>query len=143
MSKAPVLFVAGKSMQGADDSCRVQGLTVRTAGTGVSCVLENGSAFASNYIENIVAVQKGTDGETVFFRQWLLHRDNSARWEHIEDFLQETVRYAIRGNKNSQMAKAGEGILLYAYRAVRAGRMDPDGKTTVFMTAVISSIPVG
>ena len=85
----------------------VQGTRVNcpNCGTGVSCVLENGSAFASNYIENIVAVQKGTDGETVFFRQWLLHRDNSARWEHIEDFLQETVRYAIRGNKTAKWTR--------------------------------------
>ena len=88
----------------------VQGTRVNcpNCGTGVSCVLENGSAFASNYIENIVAVQKGTDGETVFFRQWLLHRDNSARWEHIEDFLQETVRYAIRGNKAAKWQKQGK-----------------------------------
>lgn len=74
----------------------------------VICVLEDGCAFAANYIENIVAVQKGTDGETVFFRQWLLHRDNSARWEHIEDFLQETVRYAIRGNKTAKWQKQGK-----------------------------------
>lgn len=88
----------------------VQGTRVNcpNCGTGVSCVLENGSAFASNYIENIVAVQKGTDGETVFFQQWLLHRDNSARWEHIEDFLQETVRYAIRGNKTAKWQKQGK-----------------------------------
>jgi len=77
-------------------------------GARVSCVLENGSAFASNYIENIVVAQKGTDGETVFFRQWLLHRDNLARWEHIEDFLQETVRYAIRGNKTAKWQKQGK-----------------------------------
>ena len=88
----------------------VQGARVNcpNCGTRVSCVLENGSAFALNYIENIVAVQKGTDGETVFFRQWLLHRDNSARWEHIEDFLQETVRYAIRGNKTAKWQKQGK-----------------------------------
>ena len=88
----------------------VQGTRVNcpNCGTGVSCVLENGSVFASNYIENIVAVQKGTDGKTVFFRQWLLHRDNSARWEHIEDFLQETVRYAIRGNKTAKWQKQGK-----------------------------------
>ena len=88
----------------------VQGTRVNcpNCGTGVSCVLENGSAFAANYIENIVAVQKGTDGKTVFFRQWLLHRDNSARWEHIEDFLQETVRYAIRGNKTAKWQKQGK-----------------------------------
>lgn len=88
----------------------VQGTRVNcpNCGTGVSCVLENGSVFASNYIENIVAVQKGTDGKTVFFRQWLLHRDNSARWEHIEDFLQETVRYAIRRNKTAKWQKQGK-----------------------------------
>ena len=44
----------------------------------------------------------------MFFRQWLLHRDNSARWEHIEDFLQETVRYAIRGNKTAKWQKQGK-----------------------------------
>lgn len=88
----------------------VQGTRVScpSCGARVSCVLEDGCAFAANYIENIVAVQKGTDGETVFFRQWLLHRDNSARWEHIEDFLQETVRYAIRGNKTAKWQKQGK-----------------------------------
>lgn len=82
--------------------------TCPNCGARVICVLEDGCAFAANYIENIVAVQKGTDGETVFFRQWLLHRDNSARWEHIEDFLQETVRYAIRGNKTAKRQKQGK-----------------------------------
>lgn len=82
--------------------------TCPNCGARVSCVLEDGCAFAANYIENIVAVQKGTDGETVFFRQWLLHRDNSARWEHIEDFLQETVRYAIRGDKTAKWQKQGK-----------------------------------
>lgn len=82
--------------------------TCPNCGARVICVLEDGCAFAANYIENIVAVQKGTDGETAFFRQWLLHRDNSARWEHIEDFLQETVRYAIRGNKTAKWQKQGK-----------------------------------
>lgn len=82
--------------------------TCPNCGARVICVLEDGCAFAANYIENIVAVQKGTDGETVFFRQWLLHRDNSARWGHIEDFLQETVRYAIRGNKTAKWQKQGK-----------------------------------
>lgn len=82
--------------------------TCPNCGARVICVLDDGCAFAANYIENIVAVQKGTDGETVFFRQWLLHRDNSARWEHIEDFLQETVRYAIRGNKTAKWQKQGK-----------------------------------
>lgn len=101
--------VCGRKVH-ARDRRFVQGTRVNcpSCGTRVSCVLENGSVFASNYIENIVAVQKGTDGETVFFRQWLLHRDNSARWEHIEDFLQETVRYAIRRNKTAKWQKQGK-----------------------------------
>ena len=82
--------------------------TCPNCGTRVPCVLEDGCAFAANYIENIVAVQKGTDGKTVFFRQWLLRRDHTARWEHIEDFLQETVRYAIRGNKTAKWQKQGK-----------------------------------
>lgn len=82
--------------------------TCPNCGARVSCVLEDGCAFAANYIENIVAVQKGTDGKTVFFRQWLLRRDHTARWEHIEDFLQETVRYAIRGNKTAKWQKQGK-----------------------------------
>lgn len=116
----------------------VQGTRVNcpNCGTRVSCVLENGSAFASNYIENIVAVQKGTDGETVFFRQWLLHRDNSARWEHIEDFLdmpsEETKQPSgkNRGRNPTICVQSGTNWT-----------NGPDGKTTVFMTAVISSIP--
>lgn len=94
----------------ARDRRFVQGARVNcpNCGTSVSCVLENSTVFAANYIENIVAVQKGTDGETVFFRQWLLHRDNSARWEHMEDFLQETVRYAIRGTRTAKWQKQGK-----------------------------------
>lgn len=82
--------------------------TCPNCGARVPCVLEDGCAFAANYIENIVAVQKGTDGKTVFFRQWLLRRDHTARWEHIEDFLQETVRYAIRGAKTAKWQKQGK-----------------------------------
>lgn len=82
--------------------------TCPNCGARVSCVLEDGCAFAANYIENIVAVQKGTDGKTVFFRQWLLCRDHTARWEHIEDFLHETVRYAIRGAKTAKWQKQGK-----------------------------------
>lgn len=101
--------VCGRKVH-ARDRRFVQGTRVNcpNCGTGVSCVLENGSVFASNYIENIVAVQKGTDGKTVFFRQWLLRRDHTARWEHIEDFLQETVRYAIRRNKTAKWQKQGK-----------------------------------
>lgn len=74
-------------------------------GRTVICALEGGEAFRANFVENIIAVQKGTDGETVFFRQWLLKRDPSARWERIEDFLKETARYAVRGRKTAKWQK--------------------------------------
>ena len=77
-------------------------------GKMVRCVLDGSSVFDANYIENIVAVQKGTDGETVFFRQWLLHRDPTAQWENIEEYLHETVRYAIRGKKTAKWQKEGK-----------------------------------
>lgn len=85
----------------------VQGYIISCPDCGkmVRCVLDGSSVFDANYIENIVAVQKGTDGETVFFRQWLLHRDQTAQWEHIEEFLHETVRYAIRGKKTAKWQK--------------------------------------
>jgi hypothetical protein len=60
-------------------------------------------------VENVVAVQKGADGETVFFRQWLLRRDPSAHWERIEVFLKETARYAVRGRKTAKWQRESKG----------------------------------
>lgn len=71
-------------------------------GQEVICVLEGSSAFRADFVENVVAVQKGADGETVFFRQWLIQRDPSAHWERIEVFLKETARYAVRGRKTAK-----------------------------------------
>ncbi|MGM9915793.1 PcfJ domain-containing protein [Anaerotignum sp.] len=88
----------------------LQGMRVNCpdCGAEVFCTLEGSSIFQADYVENIVAVQKGSDGKTVFFRQWLLHRDPTAQWERIEDFLHETVRYAIRGKKTAKWQKEGK-----------------------------------
>lgn len=85
----------------------IQGTRVRCPNCGqeVICVLERGTAFRAQFVENIIAVQKGTDGETVFFRQWLLKRDPAARWERVEDLLKETARYAVRGRKTAKWQK--------------------------------------
>lgn len=85
----------------------VQGTRVRCphCGTVVDCVLEGSSVFRAENVENIVAMQKGTDGETVFFRQWRLLRDPTAIWGRPEDFLKETVRYAVRGKKTAKWQK--------------------------------------
>lgn len=68
-------------------------------GTSVMCVLAAGDRFRNHYVQNIVAMQKGTDGKTVFFRQWHVLRDPEARYENVSKWLQEIGRYAIRGNK--------------------------------------------
>ena len=77
-------------------------------GAEVWCALEGSNIFSAEYVENIIAVQKGTDGETVFFRQWMLHRDPTAQWENIEAFLKETARYAVRGRKTAKWQKEGK-----------------------------------
>lgn len=71
-------------------------------GQTVTCVLKGGRNFRADFVENVIAAQKGTDRETVFFRQWLIKRDPAARWEQIEDFLKETARYAVRGRKTAK-----------------------------------------
>ena len=99
-------FQCGRQVR-ASSKRFAQGMMVNCpeCGAEVFCVLENSSAFNASFVENIVAVQKGTDGETVFFRQWMLRRDPTARWERIEDFLQENVRYAVRGRKTAKWQK--------------------------------------
>lgn len=80
-------------------------VTCPNCGRQVVCALEGSEAYRANYVDNIVIAQKGTDGETVFFRQFQLRRDPSARWENIGDFLRETVRYAIRKDKTAKWQK--------------------------------------
>lgn len=77
-------------------------------GRAVLCTLEGGAAYRSDFVGNIVTVQKGTNGETVFFRQWQLQRDPSAQWESIEPYLKETVRYAIRGRHTAKWQREGK-----------------------------------
>ena len=99
-------YACGQEVR-AHDRRFTQGAMVRcpSCGEKVACVLEGSDAFRANFVENIVAVQKGTDGETVFFRQWILKRDPSARWDRIEYFLKETARYAVRGRKTAKWQK--------------------------------------
>lgn len=86
-------------------------------GVSVRCVLEGGAAYKAERVDNIIAAQKGLDGETVFFRQWALERDPTAQWEDIAPFLKETVRYAVRGRKTAKWQK--EAKEQYHYTATK------------------------
>lgn len=72
--------------------------TCPNCGERVLAYLEGTGRFKADYVQDIATIQKGTDGRTVFIRQWHLCRDATAQWEHIEDHLDEVARYAIRDN---------------------------------------------
>ena len=46
-------------------------------GQTVICALDGGESYRANYVDNVVMAQKGSDGETVFFRQWQIQRDTT------------------------------------------------------------------
>ena len=68
-------------------------------GEVVTCYLNTSDRFKVDYVQNIATIQKGTDGETLFIRQWHLKRDHTGQWKDVTSFLQEICRYAIRGDK--------------------------------------------
>lgn len=68
-------------------------------GAKVMAILNGGSSFKADYVDDIITIQRGTDGATVFLRQWHIVRDNTAKWENIPAQLDEIARYAVRGNK--------------------------------------------
>ena len=74
-------------------------------GSRVQCVLEDGSAYKAERVQNIIVPQRGTDGETIFFRQFTIMRDMTAQWNNLERFLKETARYAVRGDKTAKWVK--------------------------------------
>ena len=69
-------------------------------GTSCLCVLEDSSAWLADNVKNVAAMQRGSDG-TVWFRQWHVRRDNDARYENLESYLDEAGRYAVRGEKSA------------------------------------------
>lgn len=74
-------------------------------GSVVTSYLNTSDRFKVAFVENIATIQKGTDGKTLFIRQWHLVRDTNAKWENIPEFLKEICRYAIRGNRVAKWQK--------------------------------------
>lgn len=73
-------------------------VTCPNCGRRVYALLESSDRFRVDYVENIATIQLGTDGKTVFVRQWHLNRDFTAQWNDIPGQLEEIARYAVRGN---------------------------------------------
>ena len=73
-------------------------VTCPNCGERVYALLEGSDRFRVDYVNDILTIQKGTDGKTIFVRQWHLLRDETARWRDIPAQLEEIARYAVRGN---------------------------------------------
>lgn len=92
-------------------------VTCPNCGRSVRAILEGGASFGPDYVEDIATIQKGTDGKTLFVRQWHLVRDHSAQWEDIPGYLEEIARYAVRGNKAAKWQhEAKEACFMRSYR---------------------------
>ena len=79
-----------------------QGARVRCPNCGglVQCVKEDSRNFLAENVENVVIAQKGTDGETVFFRQWRVLRDPSGEWNDLKKWLKDEVEFSERTAQN-------------------------------------------
>lgn len=99
-------FICGREVRATRQRFR-QGEVVYCpdCGATVTCYLDTSDRFKVDYVENIASIQKGTDGKTLFIRQWHLRRDATARWDNIPGQLQEVCRYAIRGNRVAKWQK--------------------------------------
>lgn len=74
--------------------------TCPSCGEQCKCVLENSSAWSADNVKNVATMQRGKDG-TVWFRQWHVRRDNTARYADLNKYLVEIGRYAVRGEKSA------------------------------------------
>ena len=72
-------------------------ITCPSCGERVVAYLRGSDRYKAAYVQDIIAMQKGLDGVTLFLRQWHLCRDQTAVWGNIAAHLEEVARYAIRG----------------------------------------------
>ncbi len=69
-------------------------------GTEVRCVLENSNVWRADYVNNVIVMQKDNKGK-VWFRQFHILRDNEAKYENLERYIDEIARYVIVSHKTA------------------------------------------
>lgn len=106
---------------------RHQGVTTcPNCGRSVVAYLNTGDSFKLDYVEDVAAIQRGRDGQTVFIRQWHLCRNAAADWSDIPAQLEEVARYAIRGSRVAKWQLEGKTcwhMKAYRYRMDRWTRV--------------------
>lgn len=88
-------------------------------GAHVTAILEGSTSFKADYVDDIVTIQRGKDGDTVFLRQWHIVRDDTARWESIPAQLDEIARYAVRGNRVAKWQCEAKDTMYMSYYRYR------------------------
>lgn len=90
-----------------------------SCGREVRTFLDGGASFAAENLENVAAIQLGTDGATLFIRQWrILRPDDPATLRNDPaSCLKEVARYAVRGKYGAKWQReAKEAYYMRAYR---------------------------
>lgn len=82
-------------------------VTCPGCGTTCYCTLENGSSWRSDYLDNIMAIQKGEDG-AVWFRQWHIDRDYTAEYRDLKSWLSECARYVVKDGRSAMWTAYGK-----------------------------------
>ena len=75
-----VCFCCGRTVR-AKRELFIQNAVVRCPDCGepVRCYLNTGDRYQTKYVGEVVSIQRGTDGQSVWLRQWHLRRDFSAQ----------------------------------------------------------------
>ena len=118
-------FACGQKVKTTKEHKFIQGIHNRCPNCGkvVFCVREDSDCFSVDNVQPVATVQLGTDGETLFIRQWRILRPTEPQElrEHTEQCLKEVARYAVRGRWAAKWQKEGKA----AYY-MRAWRYDMD-----------------
>lgn len=87
-------------------------------GAEVYCYLDSGERYQTKFVGEVVSIQRGKDGQSVWLRQWHMRRDSSAQWRDIPGHLEEVVRYGIRGCRVAKWQhEVHDGWYMQVYRS--------------------------
>lgn len=73
--------------------------TCPSCGETVYCILRDSAAWKAYYVQNVISMER--QGARIWFRQYHILRDNSAKYEHLENYIEEIARYVIIGDKTA------------------------------------------
>lgn len=73
--------------------------TCPSCGETVQCILKDSVAWKADYVQNVISMERQKN--RIWFRQFHILRDNSAKYENLENYIEEIARYVIIGDKTA------------------------------------------